>query len=324
MFMTVTVITGINPYSIINLPPLYKTIKECFNIDRETKKPFNIQELSERIGENPSLLLCAMLATDSTCSKFGVECLIEVLAGIADSNPIHVGSLDYGPHQTRPFNFTLTTRGFLNEVSNSINELLGERNHACFSFTFIPENKIAKSDLRNGQSNLTGTFSLDLTIELCMTIFADETDQNMDQPKRINKEFLIGRVVVEFDGIQHLNDEQVRKDKLRDSMIQGEGCTVFRIQMPYQQAGTGSSKVNKENLSTLLNGQVEDIKNHFRNRLQEAISVNYLLRSLIQSNLQKLPPSLLNKIVNNPSFRANLPSQLTNDLTAQAAIFKNI
>lgn len=318
------VITGLDTYSIYNLPPLKKTIKECFNIDSETKKPLNIQQLSKRIGENPSLLLCAMLTTDSMCSKFGVECLIEVLAGIADNNPVHVATLDYGPRQTRPFNFTLTTRGFLNEVFNSINELLCERNQAYFGFTFIPENKITKSDLRSGQSNLYGTFSLDLTIELHMTIFADEINQNMEQQKRIQKDFLIGRVVVEFDGIQHLSDEQVRKDKLRDSMIQGEGCTVFRIQMPYQQDGTGSSKVNKENLSTLLNGQVEDIKNHFRNRLHEAISINYLLRSLIKSNLQKLPQSQLNEMVNKPSFRANLPSQFTNDLITQAAIFKNI
>lgn len=318
----VTLIRGIDSRHVGTLPPLNKTIKEYFNIDNETKKPFNIQELSERIGENPSLLLCAMLA-DPMCSKFGVECLIEVLAGIANNNPVRVAELDYGPDTTRPFNFTLSTQGFLNEVFNSINELLGERNQACFGFTFIPENKITKSDLRNGQSKLTGTFSLDLTIELYMTIFANEINQNIGQQKRINESFLIGRVVVEFDGMSHLSDEQVRKDKLRDSMIQGEGCTVFRIQMPYQQAGTGSSKVNQTNLSTLLNGQVEDIKNHFKNRLHEAISTNYLLRSLITSNLQKMPQSLLNEMVNKPSFRANLPLQLTNDLIPQVTMLKN-
>lgn len=322
--MLATFITGLESYRTLTLPPLKQTIKERFNIDSETKKPFNIQELSERIGEKPSLLLCAMLKANPMCSKFGVECLIEVLAGIADNNPVLVSQLDYGPFQTRPFNFTLGTRGFLKEVFNSINELLDEHSQACFGFTFIPENKITQSDLRSGQSKLTGTYSLDLTIELHMTIFSTEVNQNMEQQKRINESFLIGRVVVEFDGIQHLSDEQVRKDKLRDSMIQGEGCTVFRIQTPYKQDGTGSSKVNKENLSTLLNGQVEDIKNHFKNRLYEAVSVNYLLRSLINKNLQKLPQSLLNEMVNKPSFKAHLPFQFTNDLIAQAAIIKHV
>lgn len=319
----VTFITGVDEHSWYSLPPLKEIIKDRFNISSETKKPFNVQELSKRIGENPSLLLSAMLKTDSMCSKFGVECLIEVLAGIADDNPVHVAQLDYSLPQTRPFNFTLKTDGFLNEVFNSLNELLGERDHACFSFHFIPENKITKPDLRNGQSNLTGTFSLDLTIELHMTIFTNELIQNMGQQKRIHQ-ILIARVVVEFDGPQHLNDEQVRKDKLRDSMIQGEGCTVFRIQSPYKLNGASSNKVYNENLSTLLNGQVEDIKNHFKNHFGNTIYSNYLLRSLIHSNLQKLPPSQLNEMVNNPSFRANLPHQFINDLITQAAIFRNI
>ncbi|GEM_PF-3277433 len=307
-----TFIQGLDSRYIHTLPSLEKQIKERFNIDNETKKPFNIQELSERIGEKPSLLLTAMLMTDSKCSKFGVECLIEVLAGIAENSPVYVAVLDYGSYETRPFNFELKTCGFLSEVFNSINELLGECDHACFGFKFIPENKISKSHLRNGQSDLSGTFSLDLTIELYMTIFANEINQNI--AKRICENFLIGRVVVEFDGNTHLGDEQVRSDKLRDSMIQGEGCTVFRIQSTYQQTGTGSTKANKENLSTLLNGQVEDIKNHFKNRFYEAISVNYLLRRIINSNLQNMPQSALSEIKNKPSLRANLPAQFIDDL----------
>ncbi|MCJ8512240.1 DUF559 domain-containing protein [Acinetobacter lwoffii] len=286
-----TIIRGIDPRYISTLPSLEERIEQRYKINNETKKPFNIQELSKRIGEKPSLLLCAMLS-DPHCSKFGVECLIEVLAGIADNNPIYVSSLDYGPNQTRPFNFTLMTQGFLNEEFINVNNLLGERDHACFSFTFIPENKISQSDLRNGQSNIKGKFSLDLTIELHMTIFADQINHNTKQHERIVEDFLIGKVVIEFDGINHLNDEQVRKDKLRDSMIQGEGFTVFRIQMPYQHAGKGSNKINKENLSILLKGQIEDIKNYFKNTFHNAISVNYLLHSLIREGFLKTAPPI--------------------------------
>jgi hypothetical protein len=320
----VTVIRGVDEHSFLRLPSLEKNIKEHFNIDNETKKPFNIEELSKRIGGNPSLLLCAMLNTDPMCSKFGVECLIEVLAGIASNNPVRVAELDYGPNTTRPFNFILSTQGFLNEVFNSINELLGEHNTAIFGFSFIPENKITKSYLPSSQTNRTGNFTLDLTIELYMTIYADAINQNMQSQERINKSFLISRVIVEFDGVQHLSDEQVRKDKLRDSMVQGAGCTVFRIQMPYQQVGKGSSQINKENLSTLINGQVEDIKNHFKNRFYEAISTNYLLQSLIINNLSKLPSPVLNDIINNPSLKGILPIQLINNLITQPTIIENI
>ncbi|MFW0986301.1 hypothetical protein [Vibrio parahaemolyticus] len=286
--MFATFIKGLDDEtSIFSLPPLSKTIKERYNIDTETKVPLDIQALSKRIGEKPSLLLCALLVSQPKCSKFGVECLIEVLAGISGNESVVVGELDYGTIQTRPFNFTLITNGFLREVFEPINEEIGERNHASVSFKFIPEHNVKKNDLREFPK-LTSSYDLDLKIEMSITIFADRPEKNGDGNNRINESIPVGSVVVEFDGLTHLNDEQVRKDKLRDSMVQSTGCTVFRIQVPYQQDGKGSGATNRSNLSTLLVGQIEDIKNHFQNRLFETVRASYLLKSLVENNKNKI------------------------------------
>lgn len=275
-------IEGVHDRDIFNLPPLEKTIKERYRVDAETKKPLDVQKLSKRIGKEPSLLLCAMLASQPKCSAFGVNCLIEVLAGIADNQPIGVSSLDYGPNKMRPFNFTLSTDGFLKEVFEPINVALGERNHASVSFCFTPEHKVSKSALRE-HSELNGSFDLDLKIDMGLVIFADCPNQNKER-KRISESTLVGSVVVEFDGLAHLGDEQVRKDKLRDSMVQSNGCTVFRVQMPYQQQGKGATALNRDSLSAMLEGQIKDIKNHFQSRLFDTIKASYLLKSLIENN----------------------------------------
>lgn len=268
--------------NIFNLPPLEESIKELYHVDAETKKPLDVKELSKRIGERPSLLLCAMLGSQPKCSAFGVKCLIEVLAGIANNSPIQVGSLDYGPIQTRPFNFTLSTNGFLNEVFEPINVALGERNHASVSFDFTPEHRVPKLELRE-QPESNGSFDLDLKIDMYITIFADHQNHNKEQ-KRISESIPVGSVVVEFDGPTHLGDEQVRRDKLRDSMVQSKGCTVFRIQMPYQHQGKGTTALNRDSLAAMLEGQIQDIKNHFQNRLFDTVNASYLLKSLIESN----------------------------------------
>lgn len=277
--MFATFIKGLDHGSVFNLPPLEKTIKELYHVDIETKQPLDIQELSKRIGEKPSLLLCAMLASQRNCSVFGVKCLIEVLAGIAENQRIVVSELDYSPIQTRPFNFTLITHGFLSKEFEPINEALGERNHASVGFKFTPEHRVSKLELReNPKSN--GSFDLDLKIDMFITIFSDCPNQNKEQQKRISETIPVGSVVVEFDGPTHLGDEQVRKDKLRDSMVQSKGCTVFRMQMPYQHQGKGSTAFNHGNLATMLDGQIQDIKNHFQNRLFDTINTSYLLKSL--------------------------------------------
>lgn len=274
-----TRIKGVDQRDVFHLASLKKTIKERYRIDTETKKPLDIKESSKRIGENPSLLLCAMLLNQPRCSAFGVKCLIEVLAGIAAHHPIGVSELDYGPEQTRPYNFTLSTRGFLSEAFEPINESLVERNHASVSFIFTPEYRISKLELRE-QPKLNSSFDLDLKIDMFIKIFADCPSQNNDQQKRISKSIPVGSVVVEFDGMTHLGDEQVRKDKLRDSMVQSKGFTVFRIQMPYQHQGIGSTALNRDSLASMLEGQIQDIKNHFQNRLFDTINASHLLNSI--------------------------------------------
>ncbi|KOY47247.1 hypothetical protein ACX03_02380 [Vibrio parahaemolyticus] len=279
--MFATIVKGLEPSPVLTSPYLEDEIKERYNVDSETKVPLDIKELSKRIGEKPSLLLCSMLVSEQKCSKFGTQCLIEVLAGIAGNQPIIVHELDYGPVQTRPFNFKLITHGFLNDEFEPINEGLGERNNASVSFKFTPEYRVQKSSLRD-QDRLNGSYDLDLKIDMAITVFVDSPNKDISPPNTIQ----VGSVVVEFDGPRHLSDEQVRKDKLRDSLVQSNGSTVFRIQMPYQHVGTGSTELNLESLDTLLKGQIEDIKSHFQNRLYNTVNANYLLKSIEQNNVK--------------------------------------
>lgn len=285
-----TLIKGIEGDKIFSLPSLEKTIKEQYGIDLTTKRPLDVHELSSRIGKKPSLLISAMLLNQPKCSLFGVNCLVEVIAGIAENQPITVASLDYGPNQTRPFNFTLDTAGFLKEEFECFNLALGSKCEAQASFCFAPEYSISKRALRD-QTNINGTFDLDLKIDLGIAIFSSPKDQNEDLPKRKPDFIPVGSVVVEFDGATHLADEQVRNDKLRDSMVQSNGCTVFRIQVPYQQRGIGSTVLNRDNLASLLEGQIKDIKNHFQSRLFATVNASYLLNPLLKDECHGLTPS---------------------------------
>lgn len=275
-----TLIKGLGDRDIFQLRPLEEEIKERYNISLETKKPLDVQGLSKRIGQGPSLLLCAMLKSQPDCSLFGVNCLIEVIAGIAENHPVYVGCLDYGLNRYRPFNFTLATDGFLKEVFEPINLALGKKSHASVRFCFTPEYKISKQALRDfSESN--GSFGLDLKIDLDMTIFYDCSSHETEQQKRKSDFIPIASVVVEFDGPAHLNDEQVRKDKIRDSMVQSSGCTVFRIQTPYNQQGKGAAQINRDRLSDIIEDQVRDIKNHLQNRLFATVNASYLLKNLL-------------------------------------------
>jgi hypothetical protein len=275
-----SLIKGLDGCDIFQLRPLEETIKERYGISLETKKPLDVQELAKRIGQTPSLLLCAMLSTQPKCSLFGVNCLIEVIASIAENHPIYVGCLDYGTNQSRPFNFTLATDGFLKELFEPINLAFGERNHALVGFCFTPEHRTSKQTLREF-SETTGSFELDLKIDLGISVFYDHSNEKTEQKKRKSEFIPIASVVVEFDGPAHLSDEQVRKDKLRDSMVQSSGCTVFRIQTPYNQQGQGAAQINRDRMSNVLEGQVRDIKNHFQNRLFSTVNATYLLKKLI-------------------------------------------
>lgn len=272
-----TLIKGVDDCDVFHLPPLEQSIKEIYGVDAKNKKPIDVQELSKRIGEKPSLLICAMLSHPK-CSLFGVECLIEVVAGIAGNQPISVRSLDYGTNQNRPFNFTLSTEGFIKELFEPVNLGLGERNHVSAYFCFAPEYRVSKKELRE-PIEVKGSFELDLKIDMGVTIFYDSRDQSNESKKP--ESIPVGTVVVEFDGPTHLSDEKVRKDKIRDSMVQSNGCTVFRVQMPYRHQGKGATELNHESLTAMLEGQVQDIKNHFQNRLFSTVNASYLLKSFI-------------------------------------------
>lgn len=252
-------------------------IKQHFNVDISTTKPLDVKQLSQRIGTLPSLLIVSML-TRPNCSTYGVECFIKVLEGIADNGTFGVHYYDHNKAQTRPFNFKLTTSGFLLDENVHINESLDESDYAQLVFTFIPEYKISKSFLREDITR-NGSFDLDLKIDCSLVVWSNSFSS---PPKGVCEEILVASVVVEFDGPNHLKDETVRADKLRDSMIQSTGSTVFRIQTPYLQSGPGSVALNRQTLDNLIKGQIEDIKNHFRNKLFNLVSTSYLLRQLIE------------------------------------------
>jgi hypothetical protein len=114
-----------------------------------------------------------------------------------------------------------------------------------------------------------------------ITVFHYCPTQKTEQQKRKSEFIPVGSVVVEFDGPTHLSDEQVRRDKLRDSMVQSNGCTVFRIQMPYNHQGKGSTQLNRDSISDILEGQIKDIKSHFQNRLFATVNASHLLKNLL-------------------------------------------
>ncbi|MBO2671647.1 DUF559 domain-containing protein [Shewanella algae] len=78
------------------------------------------------------------------------------------------------------------------------------------------------------------------------------------------------KVVVEFDGPLHLNSDNVRADKLRDSFVQSQGATVFRVQSVNTHDLNRAQQDEKSHEQ--LMAHIENIKEHFRNRLFAVLS----------------------------------------------------
>lgn len=256
--------------SSLPLPELVAKEAQKHGINRSTTKPLSFNDISNKIGDEPALLMLSMLEADSKCSKVGIETAIEVMQGIAGGERISVSGLDYKPPFLRPLNFTLDTAGFLKED-------LDNYKYMFCTFRFTPESKYNKHALRDGEK---GALSLDLEIEMFITA----SIQSSDSTPGVFLSEILGNVVVEFDGPIHLQDEKVRSDKERDSMVQALGKTVFRIQTPYKVKGVGSTKANNAELNALVKRQIDDIKEHFRNCMYENFKVSSLINAAIQAD----------------------------------------
>lgn len=249
-------------------------------VHRTTTHPISFADLSAKIGENPAFLMLSMLKNPN-CSKAGLETIIDVIQGIAGDESIYVSEIDLGQFVLRPLNFILGTRGFLQE------DFATNKHMSCF-FSIIPEANYKKSSMKDGEK---GSYSLDLEINLNVVVSIPKTELQ----DRIFETVKIASVVVEFDGPAHLQDEAVRTDKVRDSMIQGLGKTVFRIQTPYKHKGENSQQLNKDNLSDLVEDHISDIKSHFRVLLQNHFATIDILRLAIEAEKNHQNVSTANK-----------------------------
>lgn len=239
--------------------------KTC-NVDQNTVKPINFKDVSAKIGEDPALLMLSMLSNPN-CSKVGLETVLKIIQAIAGTEKVWVAELDFMAPFTRPLNFVLMTDGFLKDDFENYQNITG-------NFRFTPEAKYNQSEMRDGAK---GVFSLDLQVSFFITVTIPKTPL----AEGIFQSIEVASVVVEVDGPTHLQDEKVRLDKERDSMIQALGKTVFRIQTPYQQTGPGSQKANSDALETLVNNQIGDIKEHFRTRIFQQIQVSDLIHKAL-------------------------------------------
>jgi hypothetical protein len=258
------------------IPEFIAEEAQHFGINRYTVKPLSFENVSKKIGDTPALLMLMMLS-DAKCSKIGIETAIDVMSGIAGNELVSLGVLDFEPPFIRPLNFRLQTNGFLNDDFDNYN-------HMDCSFIFTPEARYHQSSMRDGAS---GAFSLDLEIEM----FINVTIPKSDTTPKISEGVKVASVVVEFDGPTHLQDERVRNDKERDSMIQGLGKTVFHIQTPYKLKGPDSTRAYNAELDALVKRQIGDIKEHFRNTMYRQFEVSDLINTAINADraIQPLP-----------------------------------
>lgn len=246
------IIRGINQASALLLPPtplLVERLALKRGIDRHTTTPISFDAVSKKIGESPAFLMLSMLHNPN-CSKEGIESAIEVMSGITGKDYLSVKELDLTMGGTRLLGFKLNTEGFLKD------DFENNGRFKC-SFHIAPEVRYKKGMIKDGAK---GVYTLDMEITMFLTLIIPDRRPEKPPFKIID----VASVVVEFDGPSHLNDEAVRSDKERDSLIQSMGKTVFRIQTPYKHKGEGSGKAYKDALDDVLKNHIQNIKEHFR------------------------------------------------------------
>lgn len=245
----------------------YAILARNHNVTREMVRPLSFREISKKIGEKAAFLMLSLL-DNPNCSKEAIEAVVEVIHSLAGENGIYASSL----HVTEVNNgirgllgkttkedlriggFSLHTRGFLNTDLEQLEEI------SC-KFIFTPEYKSPKSLFEDGAR---GIYSFDLKIDFIL-----EREQGKDKSA-----VTMATVIAEYDGPTHLMDEQVRKDKARDSSVQSTGATVFRIQTPHKER---KQSEYKQALSEIKIKTIGDIKEFFRNTLYKHFEVSNLI-----------------------------------------------
>lgn len=263
-----TSITGLtNQTQYLMFGDFYAILAKNHNVTREMVRPLSFREISKKIGEKAAFLMLSLL-DNPNCSKEAIEAVVEVIHSLAGDNGIYANSL----HVTEVNNgirellekttkeylriggFSLHTRGFLNTDLEQLEEI------SC-KFIFTPEYKSPKSLFEDGAR---GVYSFDLKIDFIL-----EREQGKDKSA-----VTMATVIAEYDGPTHLMDEQVRKDKARDSSVQSTGATVFRIQTPHKDR---KQSEYKQALSETKIKTIGDIKEYFRNTLYKHFEVSNLI-----------------------------------------------
>lgn len=242
-----------------SLTTMLETVAQENRVGRYTTKPIRFSEVEAKLGTDQALLVMSLFGRPNS-SKQSVVAFVDIVHELAEGEPVQIVELDFKGQLCRPLNFVLGSNGFLNK------DLLASDILSCF-FRFTPESRRQKSQLREGEK---GYVDLDIEIELYLNITTPTPPGQklkMDQIK-------IATAIVEFDGKHHLNDERVRIDKDRDSMVQSQGAAVFRIQTPYEH---GSHSMLEKAIRIITKKQTQDIKEYFRNTLYTNIQAARLI-----------------------------------------------
>ncbi|MCK7071094.1 endonuclease domain-containing protein [Enterobacter roggenkampii] len=206
-----------------------------------TPLPYN--ELSKKLGYKASLLMLC-LSKNPNVSLPALKGTVELISTLTEYPAFKVNSLTTS-NNAYPV-FTLETLAANSIFSNDL-EFSTNISH-CFRIS--PELKVPKISLG---LNARGSYELDLSLELVII-------------KELI-EYSVAKVIVEFDGPMHLNSDNVRNDKLRDSYVQSQGATVFRIQSVNTHDLTKIQQTEKSHEQ--LMAHIGNIKEHFRRRLFE-------------------------------------------------------
>lgn len=225
-------------------------------------KEYNI--LASKIGDLPALLMLTK-KKDRNVSKSGFYNAIEVITGIADKKPINASIAVSGKDSKLLGGCLSVGGGFLQDDFDNMKGL------SVGHFSFELEKPVPRNLMIDGARGK-------IVIDLAVTLEAWITKPD---GKRACIE--LARVAVEFDGPIHVNDENVRKDKLRDSGLHSLGYKVFRVQTPYKLKGHGSTRLNRENSEAELKKHINNIKESLRKSLYEFENYYHFRYKLCQS-----------------------------------------
>ncbi|OZT86175.1 hypothetical protein CIK04_03390 [Vibrio sp. 03_296] len=214
-------------------------------VDCNTSKPIPYDELSFKLGHTTSLLILC-LSKNPKVSAPALRGTVELISKLSTYPSFKVASLTMNNYP----DFSLETW----EKYGLFSEDLENFNNISHFFRITPELKVPKTSLG---LNSRGAFELDLSLELIVV--------------KGGIEHSAAKVVVEFDGPLHLNSDNVRADKLRDSFVQSQGATVFRVQSVNTHDLNRAQQDEKSHEQ--LMAHIENIKEHFRNRLFAVLSI---------------------------------------------------